>query len=623
MGHRRHLIALAAGALLAAALAPAASATARGATPPGGAPTTTTEAPTSTTGPVPTPVEVQLLALNDFHGNLEEATLAIDPATGSSSSPGSVPAGGAAHLASTVRALEEGVEHSLVVSAGDLIGASPLLSALFHDEPTIEAMNLIGLDLNAVGNHEFDEGADELLRMQEGGCHPADGCLDGDEFAGADFELLAANVLDTATGEPFFAPYAVREFGAARVAFIGMTLEGTPSIVSPSGVAGLEFRDEADTVNALIPELEATEDVDAVVVLLHEGGVQTGEGPQGVNDCTDLTGPVVDIVDRLSDEVDLVLSGHTHQAYDCVLGDKVVTSASSFGRVLTDIGLTIDTVAGEVTAISTENLVVTRELGPDGAVQQLITKYQLIAEPLANRVIGSTIGEILREANAAGESPLGDVIADAQLAATTSPELGGALVAFMNPGGIRADLNAPETGEAEVTYGESFTVQPFGNSLVTLTLTGEQVDQLLEQQFCNTGTEDSPETRRVLQVSAGFTYTWDQSAPCGGKVGPATTLIGGAPVDPAAAYRATVNSFLADGGDNFRVLREGTDRLGGALDTDALEAYFEASSPVAPGPADRITVSSATPPATTTLATTPPTTLATSPPTTATAAPAG
>ncbi|MDQ3680914.1 MAG: bifunctional metallophosphatase/5'-nucleotidase [Actinomycetota bacterium] len=516
-------------------------------------------------------VDVQLLALNDFHGNL-------DPPGGPIAG---APAGGAEYLASHVRRLEATNRNTMVVSAGDLIGASPLLSALFHDEPTIEAMNRIGLDLNAVGNHEFDEGAAELLRMQSGGCHPVDGCLDGDGFAGADFQFLAANVVRSDTGETLLPPYQIRKFQGAKVAFIGLTLEGTPSIVTPSGVAGLEFRDEAETVNALVPELQRR-GVESIVVLLHEGGLQPG----GIDECNGIAGPVVDIVERMSDAVDVVVSGHTHQAYNCQIDGKLVTSASSFGRVLTDIDLTIDKRSGDVVVAQADNLVVTRDVPKATDVTQLLDKYRRLAAPLANRVIGSVTADITRAASPAGESALGDVIADAQLAATDGPGEGGAAVAFMNPGGIRADLSyAPAGGEGpgEVTYGEAFTVQPFGNTLVTMTLTGTQLDTLLEQQWCG---QSFP---RVLQVSAGFTYTWDANRPACDRVDPSTIRINGVAVDPNGRYRITVNSFLADGGDNFTVLTQGTDRLGGPLDLDALEAYFEARSPVSPGGRDRIT----------------------------------
>ena len=535
-----------------------------------------------TVGAVPSgSVDVQLLAINDFHGNLE-------PPSGSSgrilTPTGNVNAGGIAYLATHIKALEATNPRTLVVSAGDLIGASPLLSALFHDEPTIEAMNSLGLDFNAVGNHEFDEGGAELLRMQNGGCHPTDGCLDGDGFAGADFQFLAANVVREDNGKTVFPAYKMRSFAGAKVAFIGVVLEGTPTIVTPAGVAGLDFLDEASTVNALVPGLKA-KGIETIVVLIHEGGFQTGLYDQ----CTGISGPVFDIVNALDDEVDVVISGHTHQAYDCSIDGKLVTSASSFGRLVTDIDLTIDRTTGEVTSMAANNVIVTRDVAADAAETALIARYNVIAAPLANRVIGSITSDITRTATTAGESALGDVIADAQLEATAQAGFGEAVVAFMNPGGIRADMIFGQIsgGElpGEITYGESFTVQPFGNSLVTMTLTGAQIETLLEQQFAGCGAASN----RILQVSDGFSYTWVTSAlPCD-KVDPTTIKINGVTVGPTASYRVTVNSFLADGGDSFPVLVQGTNRLGGAVDTDALEAYFVANSPVAPGPQDRIT----------------------------------
>ena len=373
--------------------------------------------------------------------------------------------------------LEATNRNSLVVSAGDLIGASPLVSALFHDEPTIEAMNLIGLDLNAVGNHEFDEGATELRRMQDGGCHPVDGCLDGDPFAGADFDFLAANVIDDATGKTLFAPYSIQNFTGARVAFIGMTLEGTPTIVSAAGIAGYSFLDEADTVNALVPELRRR-GVESIVVLVHEGGAQTvAADPMTVNTCTGISGPIVDIVNRLDDAVDLVISGHTHQAYNCQIDGKAVTSAYSFGRVVTDIDMKVDRRTGDTTSISVNNRVITRDVHKDARITSLIDRYSAIAAPIANRPIGQITADITLTNDATSrEQALGNVIADGQLEATNEPDTGAAVLALMNPGGVRADLtylsSAAGEGDGVVTYGEAFTVQPFGNALVTLTLTG-------------------------------------------------------------------------------------------------------------------------------------------------------
>jgi 5'-nucleotidase len=522
-------------------------------------------------------VHLQILAINDFHGNIATTSGAF----------GGV--GRADFLAANMRAAEAEADNSIIVSAGDLIGASPLISALFHDEPTIEAMNLIGLDINGVGNHEFDEGAEELLRMQNGGTHPVDGDLDGDGFAGADFEFLAANVTVDATGETLFAPYTIKTYQGIKVAFIGMTLEGTPSIVTPSGVAGLTFNDEVETVNALIPELQQ-KNIEAIVVLLHEGGLASEGGGDG-DGCGTLSGNLYDIVVGLDDAVDLVIGGHNNQRFACLdVGGKAVTMAYHSGRMFTDIDVTLNRVTKDMTVQTIDN----KENFQDGVtpaadLTALIDKYDALSAPLANEVIGGMTSDITRTNNAAGESALGDVIADAQLTATAPADLGDAVVAFMNPGGIRDDLLFAEIsgGEApgEVTFAEAFSSQPFGNSLVTMTLTGAQIDALLEQQFDN----PTVASNRILQVSDGFTYTWDASEPTGSKVDASTIKIGGVVIDPGTGYRVTVNSFLADGGDNFSILTAGTDRLGGEIDLDALVTYFGDNSPVAPGPQDRIT----------------------------------
>jgi len=498
-----------------------------------------------------------------------------------------IPAGGAEYLATYIRDLERQNRNSLVVSAGDLIGASPLLSALFHDEPTIEAMNKIGLDLNAVGNHEFDEGAQELLRMQRGGCHPTDdeGSCKGPtgRFSGAKFDFLAANVVD-ARGRTLFAPYKIERIGGVKVGFIGMTLEGTPDIVSPAGIQGLRFLDEADTANKWARELRREHGVRAIVVPLHEGGVQVP--PFGINTCNGISGPIVDIVERTTRQVDLFITGHTHQPYNCMIDDRPVSSSASFGRLVTDIDLKLNRRTKDVRSVAVNNKVVTQDVAPALDLRLLVSHYQRLAAPIASRGIGWTNGPLLRT-QVVDESPLGNMIADAQLAATDDEA--GAVAAFMNPGGIRADLNAADAAgtPAEVTYGEAFTVQPFGNSLVTMTLTGAQLDTMLEQQWCTqTGAP------RILSPSAGVTYTWDGAVAQSVCDKVSDLTIGGVAVDPAASYRITVNSFLADGGDRFFVLREGTDRAGGALDLDAFADYLDdttQSAPLAAPMLDRIT----------------------------------
>ncbi|MEX1169713.1 MAG: bifunctional metallophosphatase/5'-nucleotidase [Chloroflexota bacterium] len=523
-------------------------------------------------------VQIQLLALNDFHGNLE-------PPAGSGGRIGATLAGGVEYLATHVQELRATNPNTLFLSAGDMIGATPLLSALFHDEPTIEAFNLMGLDYNGVGNHEFDEGVDELLRMQNGGCHPVDGCRDGDGFAGAEFDFLAANVKYKSNGETIFAPYDIVEMAGVKIGIIGMTLEQTPSIVSPAGISHVDFLDEAETVNALVPELEK-QGVKTIVVLLHQGGTTSDPlNESTINSCGTLEGPLPPIVEAFDEQVDVVITGHTNWAVNCVIDGKVVTGAAHQGRLVTDIDLTINTRSGNVMAGRTlvNNRIVTRTVAKDPAQTALIAKYQAVAAPFANRIIGTITADILRAQNTAGESRLGDRIADAQN--FDAQQAGtGSQIAFMNAGGIRADLiyaSSPAgEGDGNVTYGEAFAVQPFGNSLVTMTLTGAQIKALLEQQF--TGGIG------ILQVSEGFSYTYTVSAPAGSKV--SSIMLNGSPVDPATNYRVTVNSFLADGGDNYAVLVDGTNRIAGNVDTDAFENYLLANpGGITPGPQNRIT----------------------------------
>ena len=540
----------------------------------------------------PKPVEVQLLALNDFHGNLEPPTgsggvtqVGVDP-TGT---PVTVPSGGAEHLATQLAQLaaQQKRHNTITVAAGDLIGASPLLSAAFHDEPAIESLGLAGLDYASVGNHEFDEGAAELLRIQGGGCHPVDGCADGTPYEGAAFQYLSANAFVTETGEPLLPPYAIHQVQGVEVGFIGMTLEGTKAIVSQQGVAGLDFADEADTANRYAAELRA-QGVEAIVVLLHEGGSQTGTDAYQINGCNGLAGPIVELAARMDPSIDVVVSGHTHQAYNCELSGKLVTSASSFGRLVTDIDLRIDRRSGDVLTAVADNVIVTRDLARDPAQSALIARYREALGPLAAEVVGSTSTELTRAqetlyGTVRGESSLGNVIADAQLAATDDEQ--GAVAAFMNPGGVRADLDA-----GPVTYEEAFTVQPFGNNLVTLDLTGAQLQCLLEQQL---------QVARTLSPSSTVSYVVDPAGtpaaagadPCtGGVVVDDSVTIGGVPVAPSSTYRITVNSFLAGGGDGFTVLRSGTNAVTGVIDLDALTDHLGARSPLAAPTEDRIRI---------------------------------
>ncbi|MDI1435347.1 bifunctional metallophosphatase/5'-nucleotidase [Polyangium sorediatum] len=530
------------------------------------------------------PVRVQILGFNDFHGNLEpppgsagQITLPDDT---------TVDAGGAAYFAHHVASLRAENPNTVVVSAGDLIGGSPLLSALFHDEPTIGAMNLIGLDINAVGNHELDEGKNELLRMQNGGCHPKDGCQGSNDFPGASFAFLAANILDETTGKPLFPPYTVRTFEDTKVAFVGMTLKATPTIVDPSGIQDLSFLDEVETVNALVPELKA-QGIETIVVLLHEGGATTGS----FDACAGISGPVVQIATNMSDAVDVILSGHTHAAYNCMIGGKLVTSAASNGRLLTDIDLEISHLTGDVISKKAKNVVVTRDTA-EPQVESYVNEYAAQVAPLAEMQVGTLTATLNRGQPPLGASvfTLGVVVADSMLAATKEPVQGGAHVAFMNAGGVRANLpfmaTAGEATNGIVTYKELFSVVPFANSIVVMSLTGAELDALLEQQF---GVDRSGAPfLYLLQPSSNFRYAYSASAPAGSKVDPASILIDGMPIDLGKTYRIAVNSYNAAGGDGFSVLTLGTERLGGALDIDALEAYFVANSPLSPPAVDLV-----------------------------------
>jgi 5'-nucleotidase len=530
----------------------------------------------------PKPVEVQLLALNDFHGNLEPPSgssgrTQIGPATTQT-----VNSGGAEFLATQLAQLaqQQKKHNTITVAAGDLIGASPLLSAAFHDEPTIESLGLAGLDYASVGNHEFDEGPAELLRIQNGGCHPVDGCADGTPFEGADFQYLSANAFMTETGEPLLAPYAIDNVQGVKVGFIGMTLEGTPDIVSAEGTAGLTFADEVATANKYAAELQA-QGVETIVVLLHEGGIQTGTNAWEINGCSGLTGPITTIAADMSDAIDVVVSGHTHQAYNCRIENKLVTSASSFGRLVTDIDLSIDRRTGDVLTAMANNVIVKRDVSADPAQTELISRYRTALGPVAGRIVGTTTSAIGRTPDDSGEFPLGNLIADSQLAATDDEE--GAVAAFMNPGGVRADLPA-----GSVTYEQAFTVQPFANSLVTLDLTGAQLYCMLEQQY-TVGKILQPSDSVSYSVSASGT-TAPVSDPCAGsRIVDGSLLIDGAAVVESQTYRVTVNNFLAGGGDGFAVLQGGTDAVTGPIDLDAFTAYLGVNSPVSAPALDRIT----------------------------------
>ena len=557
--------------------------------------------------PPPRYMDIALIGFNDLHGNLEPPRLAVR-APGAASVP--VPAGGAAYLAGAMATLKARTPHHAVVSAGDMVGASPLASALFLDEPTIEVVNRMQIDFNAVGNHEFDKGWRELLRLQHGGCEKhtvREPCQLSRPFAGANFGFLAANTFK-ADGQTLLPATGIKRFsqGGATVTmgFIGMTLKNTPDMVAPAGVAGLHFADEAETANALIPQLRA-QGADIIVVAIHEGGTTTAN----VNEtsCAGLNGDIVPILERLDPSVDVVISGHTHAAYLCDYASInpqrpfLLTSAGQYGTLLTDIDLRFDTQARKLVHKKARHVIVQGEafnasqgrvelnrlypvFAPDAQVQSLVAQASAAAAPLAQRPVGQATGAIRRTPGASLESALGNLVADAQLAATRAPDNGGAQISFMHAGGLRADLVPDEQGQ--VRYGQLFAVQPFGNHLVVASFTGAQIRALLEQQF-DSESASSTGHSRLLSVSSGFHYRYDLSQPSGARISAMT--LNGVPLTDAAFYRVCISSYLASGGSNFSIFKDGREVLGGGQDLDALEAYFRDNSPVAPPATNRIT----------------------------------
>jgi 5'-nucleotidase len=534
---------------------------------------------------------VQLLSFNDFHGHLE----ASDPPLSKTLDPSQTPVGGAEYLATTLKGLRATApgRASLTVAAGDLIGGSPFLSGLFHDEPSVESLNAMRLDVSSVGNHEFDEGTAELLRMQKGGCHPVDGCYFPDaKYGGADFPWLAANVVKKDGSGTLLPGTWVKSVGGTKVGFIGMTLEGTPSLVDPAGVADVEFKDEVQTANAQAQVLKK-QGVKSIVVLLHEGGVNAGNYQQ----CVGVSDPILTIAKTMTPEVDAIITGHTHQPYVCHIPDpagnpRLVTSAASYGQVVTETDLVINTRSGEVMRdrSTATNHLVSRAVAKDAAQTAIIAKWNALSGALGNRVVGSNDEDILGDSNGNRgiETPMGDLVADSILWGTKAPANGGAQIAFMNIGGVRASLRyAPSglEGPGQITYKEAYAVAPFGNLLTTMDLTGQQIVNVLEQQFIpgrSTGRD-----ALALGVSNGFSYTWDASRPAGSRVVPGSLTLNGAPMSLTATYRVATINFLANGGDDFKAFTAGTNLLGGSEDLGNLVAYLEAN-PHLKSPADRV-----------------------------------
>jgi 5'-nucleotidase len=528
------------------------------------------------------PVEVQILAFNDFHGNLEPPNQTVPAADGN------VPAGGAAYLASALKQVR--TPNSVTVAAGDLIGASPISSALFLDEPTIKALSLAGLDFASIGNHEFDKGSAELRRMQSGGCekHATRQPCAIERFEGAKFKYLAANVV-AQDGNTLFPGTAVRDVGGVRIGFIGMTLKETGTLVSPAGVAGLRFTDEAATANALVPGLKA-QGARAIVLLIHQGASIGGRFDDPA--CPGLAGDILPILRKLDPAIQLVVSGHTHNAYICRVpvaggGTRLLTSAGKYGTLLTDIRLTFDhgklaAETGEFVIVQGAPIATARLTAPlvashpvfqaDQEVAALVARYREAAAGAASRVVGQLGGAVHKAEDNGHEGTAAELVADAQL--FVAKARGNADFALMNNGGARTDL-LPEA-DGTVRFGQIFAMQPFANNVVSKAYTGAELKAVLEQMF-DSGLNTAADPN-LLMPSFNFSYSYDLSRPAGQRV--VAMLLDGKPIDPARTYRIAINNFLASGGDNFTLLANGRDPVDAGLDLDATEAYLKTNPPV-------------------------------------------
>ncbi|MBK8160683.1 MAG: bifunctional metallophosphatase/5'-nucleotidase [Rhodospirillaceae bacterium] len=522
----------------------------------------------SCAGTTSSPVELRLLAINDFHGNIQSS----DPSPGRvavvrDGKQELVEVGGAAYLAAIVARERADHANTMLISAGDLTGASPMLSGLLKDEPTIRVMNQIGLDINVVGNHEFDLGRGELMRKSLGDCATSLFCPEG-SFTGAAFEYLAANVVDADNGKPLFPAYVVREFEGVEIAFIGVVTRETPSIVAARGVAGLTFLDEAETLNRYAREL-TKRGVRAIVAVLHEGSNAGPDTPLDGSDCVGLSGELNEIVARVDPAIDLFVTGHTHQSYACRLGGRLVTQAGNYGRSMSIVDLLLDPADGEITSASAHNVAVTHDVAPDTGILAELTLAEVATAPIRQEKAATLPSALTRQQNEAGESALGDVVADAQLAATRNL---GAVIALTNLGGIRQDLPSdPEKGLG-VALSDLFAVQPFGNNLVVMDVSGAQLKLLLEQQWIGQPDDRKP---RILQISKGFSYCYDDRRAEGNKILAETISLDGEVLRPDVVYRIAVNNFLAGGGDRFKILTEGRNLVQGGGDLDALRDYVK------------------------------------------------
>ena len=512
------------------------------------------------------PIEINLVALNDFHGHLDSTKFQYTSIH--TSGQQTAQAGGVDTIAAAVQAWRREDKDLLFVGAGDLIGASPAMSSMWADEPALEALSMAGMRISSVGNHEFDNGRAELLRQQRGGCEsvrPEKACQFTKDFRGAGFTYLAANVIDDATGKPFLPAYRIEDVKGVKVGLIGAVLRNTASVVLASGIVGLTFEDEASAINRVIPAMRA-EGAQVFVVLIHEGG--TTPEPFDKPDCSGLKGPVVDIVKKLDPAIRVIVSGHSHTGFQCKVDGRVVTQGEMGGHVLSRIRMMVDPASGAVGDIAVRNVIMKPgEYPPDERVSAYLKQAKERSEQALGRPVARVaLRSIHRKESAGGETVLGGLIADAVLAATKAQ---GVQIGFMNMGGMRQDLDVGASLTA--TYGDVQIVLPFGNTIVAMDMTGAQIRALLEQQWARPGASSVS----VLQVSEGFSYRWNKAAPKGQRVIRDSVTLNGKALDDTAIYRVAGNNFLAEGGDAFPAFAAATNKRDTQIrDIDAVVQYL-------------------------------------------------
>ena len=512
----------------------------------------------------PAPRELTIFSINDFHGNIQPKLPTPlmprlpDAITGEVKPQA---AGGVAYLASALDKLRAGRTDTVLVAAGDLIGASPQLSSLLKDEPTLSALGDLGLVATALGNHELDLGLPELLRKARGEC-PAGGCT-WPEFKGPGFPYLAANMVDATTGKTLLPTHIIKDVAGLKVAFVGAITRDTPSVIVPKAIAGLRFGDEAEAMNALLPQLRA-EGAQVMVAVMHEGAIYNGAANDPSYACPGLSGRGVDIAKRLDPAYALIISGHTHIAYTCKINGRLLVQAGSYGGWVTESRLTLDAQGKVLTATAVNHPVLQSVYTPNPAFVALVQRAAALTDAARNKFVANLSEGAQRAARAPfGDSALGNLVADSQLA--FAKKRGGADIALMNPGGIRADLTV-EPGRP-VTMSDLFAIQPFGNELVTLTITGAQLRELLTRQLPKGDAQP-----RFLQVSSSLRFQWTLGADGVNRLG--DVRVDGRPLDDARDYRLVVNNFMADGGDGASVLRQGRDRLSLGVDIDAFVEWL-------------------------------------------------